>query len=920
MKAASKRVCQVCGTILSNHSESCPVCAFRGALAEQAATAELNVDPTGLSPDFRLEHYQLVTREDGKPLELGRGAMGVTYKAIDVNLRTVVALKVINSQLLGDESARRRFVREARAAASLRHPNVASVFHLGKSVTSYFYAMEFVEGETLENLIKRSGRLEVKLALEIATQVAAGLGAIHERGLVHRDIKPSNVMVAMKNGGSTSAKIIDLGLAKVAIEPADAVVSTAGAFIGTPAFASPEQFAGLAVDIRSDLYSLGIVLWNMLTDKVPFTGSVPELMYQHLYKRFPIEQLAAFHGPVVDLIERLLEKDPTKRFQTPKELSNALSKTSAKGRRTIGRRKLLASPTQRLGSQAKEQPVPRVRKGSIAVLPFETLSRGPRNSYFADGIHDEILSSLAKVSQLKVISRTSVMTFRPTGARDLRSIARVLGVANVVEGTVRREDNRVRITIRLVNALTDQALWSESYDRDLTDIFAIQSEVAQTIATKLTATLSPQEKQSVEAKLTENLEAYDLYLRAKELIDYADVNPVLTGSEKPLRGAINLLDQAVQLDPKFTIAYCVEARVHDDLYRVYDPTPSRRSLGDTAVNNALRLQPDLPEVHFAYAHHLYVGYRDYERARVQLAIARRGMPNNAEAMTLQAFMDRRQGNFDKAIQELKAAITLDPRNPMAELPNTLQMARQLSAAGEAYDRAIDLAPDHPILKVLKAYYVTLAKTGDDTAFRSALAALPASMAEDRDVVTWRLGCALYDRDWHQAIGLVEELKGGDDGGGFAYGEVPVPAGCYLILIARMQGQQPDDNFGFAETREQLNQRVQESQGDLKARLLSQLALVDALLGKTENATAEAKRAVDMLPISRDAVDGPGLLINSAVVYAWTGEPDLAFETLSSLTKTPNGIYYGDFKLNPLWDPLRKDPRYKTLLAELAPKD
>ena len=920
MKAASKRVCQVCGTILSNHSESCPVCAFRGALAEQAATAELNVDPTGLSPDFRLEHYQLVTREDGKPLELGRGAMGVTYKAIDVNLRTVVALKVINSQLLGDESARRRFVREARAAASLRHPNVASVFHLGKSVTSYFYAMEFVEGETLENLIKRSGRLEVKLALEIATQVAAGLGAIHERGLVHRDIKPSNVMVAMKNGGSTSAKIIDLGLAKVAIEPADAVVSTAGAFIGTPAFASPEQFAGLAVDIRSDLYSLGIVLWNMLTDKVPFTGSVPELMYQHLYKRFPIEQLAAFHGPVVDLIERLLEKDPTKRFQTPKELSNALSKTSAKGRRTIGRRKLLASPTQRLGSQAKEQPVPRVRKGSIAVLPFETLSRGPRNSYFADGIHDEILSSLAKVSQLKVISRTSVMTFRPTGARDLRSIARVLGVANVVEGTVRREDNRVRITIRLVNALTDQALWSESYDRDLTDIFAIQSEVAQTIATKLTATLSPQEKQSVEAKLTENLEAYDLYLRAKELIDYADVNPVLTGYEKPLRDAINLLDQAVQFDPKFTIAYCVEVRVHDDLYRAYDPTPSRRSLGDTAVNNALRLQSDLPEVHFAYAHHLYVGYRDYERALVQLAIARRGMPNNTEVMTLQALMDRRQGNFEKAIQELKAAITLDPRNPMAELPNTLQMARQLSAAGEAYDRAIDLALDHPELKVLKAYYVTLANTGDDTALRSALAALPVSMAEDRDVVTWRLGCALYDRDWHQAIGLVEELKGGDDEGGFAYMEVPVPAGCYLILIARMQGQQPDDNFGFAETREQLNQRVQESQGDAKARLLTQLAVVDALLGKKQDATAEGKRAVDMLPISRDAVDGPGLLINLAVVYAWTGEPDLAFETLSSLTKTPNGIYYGDFKLNPLWDPLRKDPRYKTLLAELAPKD
>jgi TolB-like protein/Tfp pilus assembly protein PilF len=618
----------------------------------------------------------------------------------------------------------------------------------------------------------------------------------------------------------------------------------------------------------------------------------------------------------------LLAKDPIQRFQTPNELLNALGTVNraAEAKRTIKHQDLRVSLVDKPSSRKGKPAAIRAPKRSIAVLPFDSLSAAKGNTYFADGVQDEILSNLAKISQLKVISRTSVMGFRRGDNRNLRSIAESLGVRNVVEGTVRRDGKRVRIIIRLVDARTDKTLWSETYDRSLTDIFAIQSEIAQTVASKLSATLTPQENQSIEAKLTENLEAYDLYLRAKELIDYTFVNPVLTGYEKPLRDAINLLDQAVQLDPKFTLAYCAEAYVHDGLYRAHDPTPNRRSLGDTAVNNALRLQPDLPEVHYAYAHHLYVSYRDYERARVQLAIARRGMPNNIEVMTLQALMDRRQGNFEKAIQELKAAITLDPRNPMAELPNTLQMARQLSAAAEAYDRAIDLAPDHSILKVLKAYYVTLAKTGDDTALRSALAALPVSMAEDRDVVTWRLGCALYDRDWHHAIGLVEELKGGDDEGGFAYMEVPVPAGCYLILIARMQGQQPDDNFGFAETRKQLNQRVQESQGDAKARLLTQLAVVDALLGKKQDATAEGKRALEMLPISKDAVDGPSVLINLAVVYAWTGEPDLAFETLSPLTKTPSGIYYGKLKLDPLWDPLRKDPRFEKLLAELAPKD
>ena len=240
----------------------------------------------------RFEHYELVTGEDGKPVELGRGAMGVTYKAFDVDLHCPVTLKVISEKYLGDESARLRFLREARAAASVRHPNVASVFHLGRTGENYFYAMEFVEGETLENLIKRSGRLEVKLALEIATQVAAGLAAVHKQKLVHRDIKPSNIMVSLEEGGDVTAKIIDLGLAKAVNESgSQAAISMPGAFVGTPEFASPEQFAGVGVDIRSDLYSLGVTLWEMVTGQVPFRGSPAEVMYQHQHAPLPLEQL-----------------------------------------------------------------------------------------------------------------------------------------------------------------------------------------------------------------------------------------------------------------------------------------------------------------------------------------------------------------------------------------------------------------------------------------------------------------------------------------------------------------------------------------------------------------------------------------------------------------------------------------------------
>jgi serine/threonine protein kinase len=292
VKPDPRRICQACGAVIPAGTDFCPVCALRGALDDARETSALDVESTQSSWASRFDHYQLLTREDGTPLELGHGAMGVTYKAIDINLRCAVALKVINARSIGDESARRRFVREARAAASVRHPNVASVFHLGQTGDGYFYAMEYVEGETLENLIKRSGKLEPKIALEIASQVAAGLSAIDEQSLVHRDIKPTNIMVSLKDEGQLTAKIIDLGLAKpVAAAPTEVAISTPGAFAGTPAFASPEQFAGIGVDIRSDLYSLGVVLWEMVTGHVMFRGSPAEVMYQHQHAPLPLERL-----------------------------------------------------------------------------------------------------------------------------------------------------------------------------------------------------------------------------------------------------------------------------------------------------------------------------------------------------------------------------------------------------------------------------------------------------------------------------------------------------------------------------------------------------------------------------------------------------------------------------------------------------
>jgi TolB-like protein/Flp pilus assembly protein TadD len=570
---------------------------------------------------------------------------------------------------------------------------------------------------------------------------------------------------------------------------------------------------------------------------------------------------------------------------------------------------------------AQQKPYPsgslaEISAKSVAVLPFESISSSKDDDYFADGVQDEILNNLAKIAQLKVISRTSVMQYRADTKRDMRQIAYALGVANVLEGTVRREGNRVRVSAQLVDARNDNAVWADSYDRDLTDIFTIQSEVAQTIAGKLSAALSPEEKQRIEAKPTKNIEAYDMYLKAKDKIVHAQT--AATGHQvKPLHEALDLLEQAVQLDPNFAVAYGAIASAHDALYLDFDPTPDRRARGDEAINIALRLQPDLPEVHLAYANHLYRSYRDYEHAQVQLALAKRDLPNSSEVSYLEAIMERRQGRFEKAIQKFNEAIALDPRNalPVSDLAETLSYTRQFAAAERLWDQLINFAPNQPLAKLQKEYYTTVLRTGNDTAYRSGVESLSTSMRDDRLVLSEQLSLAVAHRDWPQARQLLEQLKDGDDASHFAYGAKPVPVSCYSILIAKLQEEQPDAQSS-SETRQLLSQRVKASSGD--ASLLSNLAVVDALIGNKEDAISEAKRAADALPISKDAIAGPRVAMNLAVVYAWSNEPDLAFEQLNALSNVPYGLFYNHLKLDPYFAPLHKDSRFDKLLTELAP--
>src|SRR6201987_126910 len=500
-------------------------------------------------------------------------------------------------------------------------------------------------------------------------------------------------------------------------------------------------------------------------------------MYQHQHAEPPMQKLRNVPAPVFALLQVLLAKDPNRRFQAPAQLQWALTKVrsaistesgltaddlrSARDQveaalpKEKGRKNALRPLAAALGfscllvalsffyvyqkslSDRQTAEAIRTEKG-VAVLPFESLSESKSDAYFADGVQDEILNDLAKIAQLKVISRTSVMRYRGTGPRDLRQIVNTLSVTTVLEGTVRRAGNRVRVSTELVDAQTDNTIWADSYERELTDVFAIQSDIAQVVASKLSARLSPSERKTIAATPTSDAEAYDLYLRAKQLVANAELFSI--GDEREnLLNAVTLLEEAARKDPRFVLAYCLAARAHDDLYLSFDRSANRRSLGDTAIAAATRLQPDLPDVHLATARHLYDAYRDYEKARQQIALAEHARPNRSDALTLAAMIDRRQGRWDESTKGLDKAVTLDPRNPeiITRLFDNALCLRQFRDAEDASNRLVELGTDKPGPNRKPAVW-RFAEHADVAGYRSALEALPSSAKLDMGNTTDRI--------------------------------------------------------------------------------------------------------------------------------------------------------------------------------------
>ena len=1404
--ATSAAVCPECGTRLeggfSRGLGRCMICLLRVGFDDTEEPDET----LAASATDRLGIYRIERHDNGSLWELGRGAMGVTYRAVDTSLKRPVALKLIDSEWAkrGAE-ARERFMREARTAASLRHPNIATVYHFGirEENGQCFCAMELVEGETLETRVRRTGPLDALTTIDIALQVSSALAAAEKQGLVHRDLKPANLMLVAAapdaNDSSpgkaekaeTVVKVIDFGVAKALVEKPDAMGLTHGGFVGTPAFASPEQFTDAPVEVRSDIYSLGVTLWYLLTGNRPFQGTTIEQIRasQHL-QALPIEQLKAAHVPskLVSLLLSMLALAPAARpgvrtltarlsecrgqvrdrrkvgrrlaFAaglaglaatvlllnrprppdaspgTPFEKSIAVLQfenrspdkndayvasgvrneivtklTQMRGLKVISRNlrtksggppaelrelgrklgatnflggsiqrtadsisidlQLIEAPTgtrlwaqsykralaqaselegevaqsvadalkiklapaeaQRLRAaftsnprahdlylraialtaqadeKSHEQQIAMLREAvaedpgyaeawsalsqayvhmgdayrapreillpareaaikavslddqlsdvhlvlggialtydwnfplakreferaialdpnsavahrlygwylaraernyvaarqematarrldplntwpwwgesgvaiaqgdyegalrlaervmeinpeflydedpiahvyvamgrwndalqryqsipasrfnrpnfelaicyahtgqvararvilveleklaqeryvdhthlaaihaalgdkdkafaaldqafqdrsarvyaprfypwlaplredprfvelenkiarsqlpksaevasrpfdkSIAVLPFDNLSDHQANANFAMGIQDEILTDLAKIADLKVISRTSVMQYKTRGERNLREIGQQLGVAHVLEGSVQRAGNRVRVTAQLIDARTDAHLWAQTYDRDLADVFAIQSQIAKAIAGQLEAKLPPREENAIERPPTSDIPAFELYAQAKNVL-------AIRNARSNLLEAVDLLNQAVARDPSFFKAYCQLAHTHDRLYFLgYDHTPARLALAEAAIQAAFRLRPDAGEAHLAHAQNLYRGYLEYDAALAELEVAGQTLPNDAGVFELKAYIRRRQGKQQEAVRSLERAIELDPRNTftLQQIALSYHHLRRYAEEKSVLDRALAIEANDVETKVARAF-VEFHWKADTRPLHQILDSIRATNpAATQTIADGWLICALAERDAGAAINAAIAAGANppfiDEAVNFSR---PFVEG----IIARVAKDEEKARSAFTAARAE-QEKIIHAQPNYGPPLCV-LGLIDAGLGRKEEALRAGRRAVELLPVEKDAINGTAMIKYLAMIAAWVGDDDLACEQLAVAIRPPSRLTYGQLKLLPFWDPLRGNPRFEEIVASLAPK-
>jgi eukaryotic-like serine/threonine-protein kinase len=873
---------------------------------------------------------------------IGVGGMGEVYLARDERLGRKAALKLLPANLTTDETQLSRFKNEARSASALNHPNILTVYEIGTDGNRLFIATEFIEGITVRASLA-CGRINPHAALEIAVQVASALAATHEAGVVHRDIKPENIMIRPDG----YVKVLDFGIAKLTERSAEdhtvettAVLQTRqGLVLGTAHYMSPEQARGQKVDGRSDIWSLGVVLYEMVGGNPPFRGETPSDCIASILTKEPPPLSGVLPDVPLKLesiLQKALRKNRDERYQTIKEMladlrvlkeqlaaesflpriqARAESLASKIKRHKGGVLLTLAAATIVAAAVAYSfffvPPAPLPNEKSIAVLPFENLSEEKTNAYFAEGIQDEILTRLSKIADLKVISRTSTQRYKKT-SRKLSEIASQLGVANLLEGSVQKTNDQVRVNVQLIRAANDSHLWADTFDRKLTDIFSVESDVAKAIADKLRAKLTGQEEQVIAARPTNNPEAYDAYLRGLSYTLKTGNSPANT------LAAQKYLKEAVQLDPKFALAWALLSYVDalGYLTLTLQPTVALREETGQAAERALTLEPNLGEAIMARGYYYYACLKDYDAAVRYFEQARQFLPNSSQIPESLAYVARRRGQWERSESYFNEAERLDPRNVslLTQHAQSYMIVRRFPEALRKFDQVLDIIPGD--LDTL-AQQAGIAQAEGDLPRAAALLAPLHPPADDTGALEIQVYQAILERRPAQMIARLKEILAKPDPAlGYNIGELRF----WLGWAQEVAGDHAAAQESWRQSRSELESFLEEQPNNYI--LIGDLALANMGLDDKAAALALAEQAMAVLPLEKDVVDGPAPIEILARVAAQLREPDRAIAALEKLLSIPSEGALASrvpltpalLRLDPMFDPLRNDARFQKILA------
>ncbi len=815
--------------------------------------------------------------------ELGRGGMATVFLAEDLKHHRRVAIKVLDPEVaaaVGPE----RFLREIETVAQLTHPHILPLHDSGVAAGLLFYVMPYVEGESLRQRLAREKQLPVDDALRIAREVADALSYAHSCGVVHRDVKPENILLE-----SGHAVVADFGIARAVATAGSVKLTATGVAVGTPAYLSPEQAAGSQVlDGRSDLYSLGCVLYEMLAGQPPFVGPTAEsLAHQHLsVTPRPVTELRpAVPAGVAAALQRALAKAPADRFNPVALFGEALGHRDTAPARAHGR-------------------------GDIAVLPFQNVSAGGPHDYFASGLHDELITQLAKVAALKVISRTSVMGYA-TATKPLGQIAAELGVGSIVEGSVQVAGNRLRVNVQLIDAATDGHLWAERYDRTLDDAFAIQSDVAQQVVAAVGATLGAEERRAIAAAPTSSPEAYRFFLQGEEY----RLRPGYLREDFEL--ALKSYEWALALDPDFALAHAGLSQIHGQMYwHRYDPAPARAARQRDEAEKALGLAPESPQVRVAMGLAHYWGSRDYRGALREFQIALRSVPRDAELWFYIGVAERRLGNWSAAREAYEKATQLNPRGTdlFSDLgAMTFSFLRRYPEAARIYDYVLTLAPDLRGEGLIDMAWMQVTWRGNLGPLQSVLDRL----SPETELGGWgparavRASLLLMQRRADALLALVRSTPEAV----FQAQRLYVPTALYSAWANELRGDAAAARADFESSCALLDPTIAGLADDWRVHSARGLALAGA--GRRDEALREVQWLQGCDVYRADAFGGPRVAEKCAMILARTCETAAALDEVERLLAGPAELSIHMLRLDPRWDPVREHPRFKELLVKYA---